>query len=112
MAVVEVSWEEPDGTSHDTIQARMEDTSRSGARIRVNTAITVGATVWVKRPWEEIAGVTKYCRRDGMDYILGIQRILESGRAEETRSAGGAHEKLEGTADRVDRESAAKQICS
>jgi hypothetical protein len=77
MAMVEVSWEEPDGSKHRPIRARMEDTSRSGACIRVNTAISVGATVWVKRPWEEIAGVTKYCRRDGMDYVLGIQRILE-----------------------------------
>ena len=77
MALVEVSWEEPDGSKHSAIRARMEDTSRSGACIRVNTAIGVGATVWVKRPWEEIAGVTKYCRRDGMDYVLGIQRILE-----------------------------------
>ncbi len=77
MAVVEVSWEEPDGTSHGAIRARMEDTSRSGACIRVSTNIGVGATVWIKRPWEEIAGVTKYCRRDGMDYVLGVQRILE-----------------------------------
>jgi len=77
MALVEVSWEEPDGSKHSPIRARMEDTSRSGACIRVNTAIGVGATVWVKRPWEEIAGVTKYCRRDGMDYVLGIQRIIE-----------------------------------
>jgi hypothetical protein len=77
MALVEVSWEGPDGSRHSAIRARMEDTSRSGACIRVNTAIGVGVTVWVKRPWEEIAGVTKYCRRDGMDYVLGIQRILE-----------------------------------
>lgn len=77
MAMVEVSWEELDGTSHGAIRARMEDMSRSGACIRMNTAISVGATVWIKRPWEEIAGVTKYCRRDGMDYVLGIQRILE-----------------------------------
>jgi hypothetical protein len=77
MALVEVCWEELDGTSHSAIQGRMEDTSRSGACIRVSSAIGVGATVWVKRPWEEIAGITRYCRRDGDDYVLGIQRILE-----------------------------------
>jgi hypothetical protein len=101
MAVVEVSWEESDGTTHGTIRAKMEDTSRSGARIRVNTAIGVGTTVWVKRPWEEIAGITKYCRREGLDYVLGIQRILEWRERKAARSAGGTHEKLEDKADRI-----------
>jgi len=83
------------------IRATMEDTSRSGARIRVNTAIGVGATVWVKRPWEEIAGVAKYCRRDGLDYVLGIQRIREWRARKASRILGGAREKLENRAVQV-----------
>ena len=35
----------------------------------------VGSTVFVKRPWEEITAIARYCRNEGKSYVLGIQRI-------------------------------------
>jgi len=76
-ALVKVSWEEEDGVSHAG-NAWMEDTSPSGACIRAKAPIVVGATVKVNWKWGEFAGITKYCRYDGREYILGLQRVKDS----------------------------------
>jgi hypothetical protein len=73
MAVAEVVWEDQLGTLQGAV-ARIEDTSRSGACIRVPVPISVGAKLKIKWHREEFSGVAKYCRRDGADYVLGIQR--------------------------------------
>jgi hypothetical protein len=75
--LVNVSWEEEDGVSHDGT-AWMEDTSPSGACIRLKTPIFIGATVKVKWRWGEFAGIAKYCRYDGREYVLGLERIKNS----------------------------------
>ena len=73
MAVAEVVWEDQLGAWRGAA-ARIEDTSRSGACIRVSVPINVGAKLKIKWHREEFSGVAKYCRRDGGDYVLGIQR--------------------------------------
>jgi hypothetical protein len=73
MAVAEVVWEDQLGAWRGAV-ARIEDTSRSGACIRVSVPISVGAKLKIKWHREEFSGVAKYCRRDGGDYVLGIQR--------------------------------------
>ena len=73
MARAEVVWEDQPGTWRGAL-ARMEDTSRSGACIRVSVPISVGARLRIKWHREEFSGIAKYCRRDGGDYVLGIQR--------------------------------------
>jgi hypothetical protein len=73
MAVAEVVWEDELGAWRGAV-ARLEDTSRSGACIRVSVPIIVGAKLKIKWHREEFSGVAKYCRRDGGDYVLGIQR--------------------------------------
>jgi hypothetical protein len=73
MALVEVSWREANGDSHEAI-AKLENRSLSGACIRLKALIRVGSRVRIRRPWEEFSGITKYCRRDGSDYVLGIQK--------------------------------------
>jgi hypothetical protein len=73
MARAEVAWEDQPGAWRDA-QAKIEDTSRSGACIRVGVPISVGSRLKVKWHREEFFGITKYCRRDGGDYVLGIQR--------------------------------------
>ena len=73
MAVAEVVWEDQLGAWRGAA-ARIEDTSRSGACIRVPVPINVGAKLKIKWHREEFSGVAKYCRRDGADYVLGIQR--------------------------------------
>lgn len=73
MAVAEVVWEDQLGAWRGAA-ARIEDTSRSGACIRVSVPINVGAKLKIKWHREKFSGVAKYCRRDGGDYVLGIQR--------------------------------------
>jgi len=52
----------------------MENTSNSGACIRVKKRIDVGAKLRVQSRWEEFSGVARYCRKEGIDYVVGIQR--------------------------------------
>jgi hypothetical protein len=76
IAQVEVSWEEQDGTAHEAT-ARIEDKSPSGACIRVKAPMNVGSKLKIKWRWEEYLGIAKYCRSDGMEYLLGIQRVTK-----------------------------------
>jgi hypothetical protein len=76
-ALVKVSWEGEDGVSHDG-SAWMEDTSPSGTCIRLKAPIALGATVKVNWRWGEFAGIAKYCRYDGREYVLGLERIKDS----------------------------------
>jgi hypothetical protein len=73
MIVVGALWEDEKGILQRE-RARMENTSNSGACIRVTKQIDVGAKLRVQWRWEEFLGVARYCRKDGMDYLVGIQR--------------------------------------
>src|SRR5579864_4504201 len=73
MANAEVVWEDQSGTLRGAF-AKIEDTSRSGACIRLSVPISVGANLKVKWHRDQFSGVAKYCRREGGDYVLGIQR--------------------------------------
>jgi hypothetical protein len=73
MAKAEVVWEDQPGILRSAF-AMIEDTSPSGACIRVSTAISVGAKLNIKWHLEQFSGVVKYCRREGEEYVLGIQR--------------------------------------
>jgi len=70
---VEASWENPDGTLQ-TVRARMEDTSVGGACIRVKAPLVVGTKLKVQWRHEHFSGTVRHCRRDGMEYLAGIQR--------------------------------------
>lgn len=73
MTWVEASWENPSG-SLQTIPARMEDKSPSGACIRVKQPIDVGSKLKIQWRFDQFSGITKYCRSDGYEYLVGIQR--------------------------------------
>jgi hypothetical protein len=73
MASAQVSWKDQTGTPHQET-ARIEDTSRSGACIRMKVPIDVGSELQIKWHKEHFSGTTRYCRQDGLEYILGIQR--------------------------------------
>jgi hypothetical protein len=73
MILVEASWEDQNGTVQ-TERARMENKSAGGACIRVKTPIGVGSRLKVQGRWEQFTGAAKYCRVEGKDYIVGIQR--------------------------------------
>ena len=76
IAQVQVSWEEQDGP-HLDVRGKMEDTSPSGASIRLKMPIGVGAKVKIKSHREDFSGITRYCRREAGDYVLGIQREIK-----------------------------------
>jgi hypothetical protein len=73
MTLVEASWEDQNGTLH-TVPARMEDRSVSGACIRIKSRIVVGSKLRIQSHWEQFSGAAKYCRSEGKEYLVGIQR--------------------------------------
>ncbi len=73
MTLVEASWEDPGGTLQ-TVPARMEDKSAGGACIRVKTPIVVGSNLKIQWRLEHFSGTVRYCRAEGMEYLVGIQR--------------------------------------
>lgn len=73
MILVEASWEDQSGTLQ-TVPARMEDKSAGGACIRVKTRIGVGSKLRIQWRWEQFSGIAKYCRSEGKEYLVGIQR--------------------------------------
>jgi hypothetical protein len=75
MTLVEVSWQDPSG-AWQTVPARMEDKSSGGACIRVKTPIPVGAKLRIQWRLENFSGTAKYCRGEGREYLVGIQRDL------------------------------------
>jgi hypothetical protein len=75
MTLVEASWEDQSGASRSAA-ARMEDRSAGGACIRIKTPIGVGSKVRIQWRFEQFSGTTKYCRSEGREYLVGIQRDL------------------------------------
>jgi hypothetical protein len=73
MILVDVSWEEPGGV-HQKARGCMEDKSGGGVRLRLKTPIAAGSTVKIQWRFEQFAGIVKYCRREGREYAVGIQR--------------------------------------
>lgn len=72
-ARAEVCWEDPAGKARLS-PATLEDTSLSGACIRIASPISPGARVTVKWHREEFSAVARNCRRDGHEYLLGVRR--------------------------------------
>src|SRR5277367_2458796 len=73
MALAEVSWQDQSGTYRD-IPAKIENTSPSGACIRLKQPVNVGAKLHVRWYREQFSGTSRYCLRQGSDYFLGIHR--------------------------------------
>lgn len=72
MILVDASWEDPTGTTQ-TARACMENRSANGACIRIEKRIAVGARLSLQWRWEKFSGVAKYCRREGHEYLVGLQ---------------------------------------
>jgi hypothetical protein len=73
-AVANISWADVSGAA---LQARatLLDISASGACLRVRTPIEIGARVQVKWHREQFSAMTRNCRQDGKDYLLGVHRL-------------------------------------
>ncbi len=73
MTLVDLSWQDAAGALH-TLRARMEDKSVGGACLRVRSPFLVGAKLRIQWRFEQFSGTVKYCRSDGYEYLMGIQR--------------------------------------
>jgi len=73
MTMVEASWKDPNGMAQRAT-ARMEDKSRGGACIRIKTPIGVGSKLSIQWRFDQFSGTAKYCRSEGREYLVGIQR--------------------------------------
>jgi hypothetical protein len=85
-AVAEVYWEDSGGTPN-VVRATIEDTSASGACIRIHQPITVGSKLIVKWHREEFSAIARNCRSDGMEYLLGLRREATRSLAENIQRA-------------------------
>jgi hypothetical protein len=73
MILVEASWKDGSGALQ-AVPARMENKSAGGACIRIKTPIGVGSTLRIKGYREQFSGIAKYCRGEGKEYLVGIQK--------------------------------------
>lgn len=88
-ALGEVWWVDRTGVPW-RIPATIEDTSPSGACVRVKTAIDIGSSLTVKWHREQFSGVARNRRRDGSEFLVGIQRSKGKGiQKGESENAGG-----------------------
>jgi len=73
MTLVDLSWQDVAGALQ-TLRARMEDKSAGGPCLRVRSPFLVGAKLRIQWRFEQFSGTVKYCRSDGHEYLVGIQR--------------------------------------
>ena len=73
MARVDILWGDDDGTPR-VAPARLEDTSHGGMSLRMKDAIRVGSHVTIKWGSDQVSGTVTNCRREKVEYILGMKR--------------------------------------
>jgi len=88
-ARAEVSWQNQTGTLC-VAPATLEDTSRSGACVRVDRPIEVGSKVTIKWHREQFSAVTKNCRSDGREFLLGVRREAKAKESAAVTAKGNA----------------------
>ena len=71
-AAAEVPWQDATCTSY-RVPATLEDTSLSGACIRVQRPFTIGSRIVAKWQREQFAAVARNCRSDGHGFLLGLR---------------------------------------
>ena len=79
-AVAEISWEDASG-QHCQASAVLEDRSNSGACVRLTRPVAVGSVVTIRWQREQFSAVARNCRRDGREFLIGVRREAEIGRA-------------------------------
>ena len=70
-AVAEITSADDSGTSFRA-PAILEDTSKSGACVPINRPLAVGSRITVKWHREQFPAITRNCRGDGRDFLLGV----------------------------------------
>ncbi len=100
MILVEASWEDESGALQK-IPARMEDRSAGGACIRMKRPVAVGAKLTIQWRFDRFCGITKYCRSDGREFLVGIQRDKSAVLSEPLRPEAALQESTKGQATQV-----------
>ena len=77
MAKVEALWVDETGNPR-IAPATVEDRSRGGVSIRINTPVSVGTKLTIKWQSEQFSGTVTHSRREKADYLLGIQRDADT----------------------------------
>jgi hypothetical protein len=77
------------------VPAILEDTSNSGACVRMKRPLAVGSLITVKWHREQFSAVPRNCRIDGGDFLLGVRR--EAGIASAIKSPAAPVPKLDGS---------------
>lgn len=70
---VEIMWED-DAGNPQVLPAKLEDTSRSGAGIRLKQEIAAGTKIIVKLRDGQFSGTVVYCLRRGVEYVIGVRK--------------------------------------
>jgi hypothetical protein len=73
MARAEATWVDLAGKSH-VAPVMLEDTSPTGACLRMKETIRVGSKITVRWRRELFSGTVRHVKRDRSDCIVGIQR--------------------------------------
>ncbi len=73
MLLAEAWWKDSDG-GVQKVPARVEDRSAGGACLRLGKSIEVGTQLVVHTRREQFSGAARYCRTEGRDYVVGIQK--------------------------------------
>ena len=75
-AVAEIIWGDDSGMSF-RVPAVLEETSRSGACVRLKRPLAVGSRITIKCHREQFPAIARNCRTDGGDFLLGVRREAE-----------------------------------
>jgi hypothetical protein len=75
-AVAEITGEDDSGTSF-RVPAVLEDTSRSGACVRLKRPLAVGSRITIKWHREQFPAIARNGRTDGGEFLLGVRRETE-----------------------------------
>jgi hypothetical protein len=78
MARVDVLWGDDDGAAR-VAPATLEDWSDKGVCVRMKNTIRVGSHITIKWGSEQFSGTVTNCRREKVEYILGVQRDAGEG---------------------------------
>ncbi|HET7108121.1 MAG TPA: hypothetical protein VFI38_15010 [Candidatus Acidoferrum sp.] len=73
MILVEATWLDLSGEVQ-SVTARMENRSEHGACIRIKQPVAVGKRIYIQSHREEFSGIARYCRVDGKEFLVGLQR--------------------------------------
>jgi len=110
-ALAQISWEEPTGMPYHA-PATMEDTSVSGACLRVQTPVGIGSRLTVKWHKERFRAIARNCRRDGKEscWVCG-GKTTGCAQNQTRRTSNGADTRP--TRDRIDEiQNAARRAAS